>query len=107
MAEKRRMCPNCRAFITTSDRVCPYCGVHVAPRAVDVRNPSAILGGLIPASKFTTSLILILNIGIYIANYFDQRLFFLGDKNSAAILFGHQYWRLVTAGFLHGGLLHI
>ena len=24
--DNRRMCPNCRAFITTSDRVCPYCG---------------------------------------------------------------------------------
>jgi rhomboid protease GluP len=107
MADKRRMCPHCRAFITTGDRVCPYCGADVGPRAIDVRNPGAILGGLIPASKFTTSLILLLNIGIYIASQFNQNLELLGWKDSRAILEGHQYWRLITAGFLHGSILHI
>ncbi len=107
MADKRRMCPHCRAFITTGDRVCPYCGADVGPRAIDVRSPGAILGGLIPSSKFTTSLILLLNIGIYIASQYNQNLEILGWKDSRAILQGHQYWRLITAGFLHGGLLHI
>ncbi len=105
------MCPECRAFITTSDRVCPYCKAPVAARAVDVRNPGAILGGLIPNAKFTTSVILLLNIGIYIASmyggYGGQELIALGEKNSEAVIYGHQWWRLVTAGFLHGGLLHI
>ncbi len=105
------MCPNCRAFITTSDKVCPYCKEPVAARAIDVRDPKALLGGLIPASKFTTSLILLLNIGVFIAStyggYGGQLLFRLGDKDSAAILVQHEWWRLITAGFLHGGLLHI
>ena len=30
--DKRRMCPNCRAFITTADRTCPYCGQTVGAR---------------------------------------------------------------------------
>lgn len=101
------MCPHCRAFITTADKTCPYCGEQVGPRAVEQRNPGAILGGLIPASKFTTSIILVLNIGIFIASYFNSQLVDLGDKNSDDILVGHQWWRLVTAGFLHGGILHI
>jgi rhomboid protease GluP len=101
------MCPHCRAFITTSDRTCPYCGETVGARAVEQRNPGAILGGLIPASKFTTSIILVLNIGIYIASYFNSQLVSLGDKNGYDILIQHQWWRLITAGFLHGGLLHI
>ena len=105
------MCPNCRAFITTSDKVCPYCNEVVAARAIDVRDPKALLGGLIPASKFTTSLILLLNIGVFIAStyggYGGQLLFRLGDKDSAAILFQHEWWRLITAGFLHGGIFHI
>ena len=105
------MCPSCRAFITTSDRVCPYCNEPVIARAVDSRNPGALLGGLIPASKFTTSLILLLNIGVYIASVYGGAtgadLLRLGEKNSAAILLGHEWWRLITAGFLHGGLLHI
>ncbi len=105
------MCPNCRAFITTSDRVCPYCEQPVAQRAVDVRNPGAVLGGLIPASKFTTSIILILNVGLFFASMYTGQggklLLQLGEKNSVAIFVHHQWWRLITAGFFHGGLLHI
>ncbi|MCC6859903.1 MAG: rhomboid family intramembrane serine protease [Bryobacterales bacterium] len=119
--DKRRMCPHCRAFITTSDRVCPYCDEKVGPRAVDRRNPGEILGGLIPHARFTTVVILTLNFGIYAATalysmqagnsgaFLDidgRTLFDFGAKLREAVLLG-QWWRLVTAGFLHGGLLHI
>ena len=65
--DKRRMCPNCRAFITTDDKVCPYCEVQVGPRAIDRRSPADVLGGLIPHARFTTMLILLLNTGLYLA----------------------------------------
>ena len=113
------MCPHCRAFITTSDRVCPYCNTTVGPRAVDRRQPGAILGGLIPHARFTTVVILLINFGLYIAvalyslrayesamDVDGRALFQFGAKLREAILLG-QWWRLVTAGFLHGGLLHI
>jgi rhomboid protease GluP len=103
--ETRRMCPNCRAFITTHDRVCPYCNEKVGPRAIDRRNPSPILG-LIPHAQFVTAVILLINIGIFIATYLNNSLFSAGDKSRFEIREG-QWWRLVTAGFLHGGFLHI
>ena len=59
------MCPHCRAFITTTDRVCPYCDAQVGQRAIDVRHPSDILGGFIPHARFTTSIILLLNCGLF------------------------------------------
>src|SRR5689334_9175475 len=65
--ETRRMCPHCRAFITTKDRVCPYCNTEVGARAADRRNPGAILGGLISHTHFTTVIILLINFGVYIA----------------------------------------
>ena len=113
------MCPHCRAFITRSDRICPYCQTEVGPRAIDRRDPSAILG-LIPQAHFTTSIILLVNLGLYAATaLYSMRsgnggwtdidgltLFQFGAKYRAAI-FGGQWWRLVTAGYLHGGLLHI
>jgi len=113
------MCPNCRAFITTSDKVCPYCGVKVAPRSVDVRDPGPILGGMIPQAHFTTILILLINLGLFIATKLVSGGIFSDSPDFTAVLvaFGakwgpeiyqdHQWWRLVTAGFLHGGWLHI
>jgi rhomboid protease GluP len=103
--ETRRMCPHCRAFITTSDRICPYCNEKVGARAVDRRNPSPILG-LIPHAQFVTAVILLINIAIYIASSLNPTLVEAGWKARLAIREG-QWWRLVTAGFLHGGLLHI
>src|SRR5215472_13533975 len=118
--ETRRMCPHCRAFITTKDRVCPYCNESVAPRRVERGESGPILGGLIPQAGFLTVIILLINTGLYLAtslystnsgngnfmNLDGQTLFAFGAKFGPAIAAG-QWWRLVTAGFLHGNLLHI
>jgi len=116
------MCPHCRAFITVNDRTCPYCNERVGPRAIDIRSPSPILGGLISHARFNTVIILLINFGLYIATVlFSLRrvgnsdalmgldsytLRAFGAMYEPAIREG-QWWRLVTAGFLHGGLLHI
>ncbi len=115
------MCPHCRAFITTADKVCPYCEAPIGPRAIELREDRPALGGLIQQAHFTTALILLINAGLYVATavYAQQSgrgggfmdldsytLFFFGAKLRSAIL-GGQWWRLITAGFLHGGLLHI
>ena len=118
--DKRRMCPNCRAFITTDDKVCPYCQFTVGPKAVDQRNPADLLGGLIPHARFTTMVIMLINTGLYVAMMihmqaggqgmsfdFDTRtLVDFGAKYGPFMVQG-EWWRLVTAGFLHGGILHI
>jgi rhomboid protease GluP len=115
------MCPNCRAFITTKDKVCPYCEMKLGPRAIDRRMPDEILGGLIPHARFTTVMILMINFGLYLVMVIysmragnndafmsldGRTLFDFGAKLRQAIFLG-QWWRLVTAGFLHGGMLHI
>jgi rhomboid protease GluP len=114
------MCPNCRAFITTDDKSCPYCEASIGARIVDRRMPADVLGGLIPHARFTTVMIMLLNFGLYIAMMarssqmslggamdmnFDT-LFDFGAKHRVPILRG-EWWRFITAGFLHGGLFHI
>ena len=112
------MCPNCRAFITSDDRICPYCQAQVGERIIDRRAPS---GGLIPPERYVTMLILLINTGLYLATVLrtnqmggggfgdpDGRVLReFGSKYAYAIFYGGQWWRLITAGFLHGGILHI
>jgi rhomboid protease GluP len=119
LMDKRRMCPHCRAFITTDDRTCPYCHEAVGPRAIDRRSSSPI-GGFIPQVRFNTVIILVINFGLYIATSIysmnagrgsamtldGRTLVNFGAMFSPLIQDG-EWWRLVTAGFLHGGLLHI
>ena len=113
------MCPNCRAFITTSDRVCPYCQAQLGPRAVDLRGVQLGFASM-PRANVTSIIILVLNITFFLVeliinsklfggspqylNY--QALISLGAKYGPLIHAGQQ-WRLLTAGFLHGGFLHI
>src|SRR5579863_4155398 len=110
------MCPNCRAFITTDDKICPYCQAEVGPRAIERRSPTAV-GGIIPHARFTTMMILLVNTGLYVA-----MMLYHAQANGGNVgldmdgktleLFGGnfpggEWWRLITAGYLHGGLLHI
>jgi membrane associated rhomboid family serine protease len=115
------MCPHCRAFITNKDRVCPYCNEQVGPRAIDQRSPADVLGGLIPHERFTTTIFLVINFGLFVAmviysmgignsgafmNLDLRTLYQFGAKFQESVLRG-EWWRLMTAGFLHGGLMHI
>src|ERR1041385_5960442 len=91
------MCLNCRAFITTDDRVCPYCDMKLGQRADDVRSPGQILGGLIPQARFTTVIILLINFGLFAIDYFVPSA---GVTNAGAsmpaVLMRGQWYRLIT-----------
>ncbi len=101
------MCPNCRAFITVTDRVCPYCDAQVGPRAVDTRG-GQFVASFMPRANVTSILILALNVIFYAGQTLSsQRLTSAGIEYGPAEFLGHQWWRLLTAGFLHGGILHI
>lgn len=105
------MCPHCRAFITTSDRVCPYCGEKVGPRAIDVRGTGEMLLGFIPSGRFVTFLILFIDFALFGGGYLikggSNELINAGAEQGQAVFLYHQWYRLVTAGFLHFGVLHI
>jgi rhomboid protease GluP len=119
--DSRRMCPHCRAFITDKDKICPYCNEKVGPRYAERVKTAAVIGGFVPRARFNTVLILMVNFGLYAATALfgyklglgsgfggiDGRvLYAFGAKIGLQDMQG-QWWRLVTAGFLHGDLLHI
>lgn len=113
------MCPNCRAFIEIADRVCPYCGVQLGPRAIDMRS-SQLMASLLPRANLTSMIVLVVNATLFLIELImSYRLsntpfgtlnpsvaLYLGAEVPYAIHAG-QWWRLITAGFLHGGFWHI
>lgn len=102
------MCPQCRAFITTKDRVCPYCGEKVGPRAIDLRNSGQTLMGFIPSARFVTVMILLVDFALFVGTLLGgEGLFQAGAERGFEVFRLHQWYRLITAGFLHGGWLHI
>lgn len=115
------LCPNCRKLISLDEEICPYCGL-VRPGAHETMgkirtvmfmfNPvSAIL--YVNIAFFALSLILdpagifrgggplgFLSPSVPIL----QRL---GASGFIPVVHNHRYWSLISASFLHGGILHI
>jgi rhomboid protease GluP len=80
-----------------------------------------LAASLLPRANLTSTVFVIINIAFYLAEIIlSYKLFnaspgtldprvaaLLGDKNTYFIFGFHQWWRLITAGFLHGGIVHI
>jgi rhomboid protease GluP len=122
-----RMCSACRALIERNASVCPHCGTSLkSARSRESAAEGRVLGGLIPVPSTATSALVAANIGLYaVAWYLTQEeasaalrpapsmggidgmvLLRLGSMVGPLLADG-EWWRLVTAMFLHGGLLHI
>ncbi len=114
------MCPHCRAFISADDKICPYCSEKTGARAAE----EAVLPmeSMVPEHSTITLLFLLVNAAFFIASMaissdqgnrsalfaLDNRtLILLGAKWWPEIVYSSQWWRLITAGFLHGGVMHI
>lgn len=117
------LCPNCRKLISDYSRECPHCGLkHPAKKRAMYR----LLGG--NQRSFTRTIITI-NVIFFIASFLlplfiplnvpvfqrsfgilpspsSQALGILGWAEIGVFMRG-DWWVLITAMFLHGGVLHI
>jgi rhomboid protease GluP len=121
-----RMCPHCRALIDRDAKMCPLCGEATGPaRARGSSSTPGRIMGVIPIPTTASSVMIAANLALYaISWYMTQNsveaqlygappmggisgdvLLRLGAK--APYILAGQWWRLVTAMFLHAGLFHI
>jgi rhomboid protease GluP len=116
------LCPNCRKLISTSEPNCPYCGT-AKPGAWyknnawtrDIRDPNQMI-----------KIIIAINVGMFIisilyspkaATLSPNPFTFLSPSGPSLEMLGatgfvpideyRRYWTLISANYLHGGILHI
>jgi rhomboid protease GluP len=122
MERRSLLCPNCGLLISVSEEVCPYCGLK-APGARWRRLPvfklladpallvKAIIGvniGLFALSLLLDPRTMALSLNpLGLLSPSDASLLVLGATGTIPIDGYHRWWTLVSASYLHGGLLHI
>ena len=112
-----RMCRSCRTLVEGGAAVCPACGASMrdVPRGGAVRGLTLLFPGrpsvsvLLLTANALMAVVAIVVSGTGVQalwNPTGQALWLLGGKWSESIFAG-EYWRLITANYLHGGLLHL
>ena len=120
--KKSMLCPNCRKLISRDEPACPYCGLSRPGSAVRTRllkfsllNPDHLIQSIlyVNIAFFILSLVLNLSDLGFSANPFrffspsSQSLILLGASGTIPIDGFGRWWTVLTASFLHGGILHI
>ena len=116
------LCPSCRRLISSYETQCPYCGTA---------RPAAWWRRLVPENLMAdpadaVNIIMYVNIALFVYSLFlgfqasdvsmnplmflspsSQSLLMLGATGTIPIMHFHWWWTLISASYLHGGLLHI
>jgi len=119
---RTRMCPECRTLVPRGDRTCGSCGASL--RGVPGGGPGRLLRLLFPSVRPATTILITANVAISVlilvtwgtSERPSGLLGFLSPPGAAFYVFGEklplalmqgEFWRLVTANYLHGGLPHL
>lgn len=121
---KPRMCPHCRAFVDSQDRTCQYCGndLPLTP-ARRIRAEERTQQRASWQTGFTSMILMLINGGLYAAAWIlttrftgdvsmmggidGQILVAMGGKFGLLVFTHGEWWRLLSANFLHANLLHL
>ncbi|HPE07205.1 MAG TPA: rhomboid family intramembrane serine protease [Smithellaceae bacterium] len=115
------LCPNCRKLISLDEPACPYCGL-IRP---GLHETAGKLQNILFAFEPVKTIIYV-NIAFFVLSLLlnprgifmggsplgflspsDQSLFLLGATGTIPVFHYHNFWSLLSASFLHGGILHI
>ncbi|MDQ5984498.1 MAG: hypothetical protein CSYNP_00193 [Syntrophus sp. SKADARSKE-3] len=121
MERNSTLCPKCRRLISLDEPECPYCGLKRPGAAWQNVLHGSFIQRIVDPVKFLIGV----NVVFYILSLLlnpsgmgltanplqmfspsEGSLFLLGATGAMPIGYG-RWWTLVTASFLHGGIMHI
>ena len=121
MERNSTLCPKCRRLISLDEPECPYCGLKRPGAAWQ----NVLHGSFIERIVDPIKILIGVNVVFYILSLLlnpsamgltanplqmlspsEGSLFLLGATGTMPIAYG-RWWTLVTASFLHGGIMHI
>jgi len=115
-----KLCPNCRKLISADEKKCPYCDIAyphfwLKQFFVKIFKNEGVLSFLIFINIFMFSVSLLFDITkvtfdinpLQFLSPSNEALFWLGATGSFPIDSYNHWWSLITANYLHGGLLHL
>lgn len=116
------LCPRCRRLLSVDETVCPYCGL---------KHPGSLWKNNVLTRGFSNTdqlikTIIYVNVGMFIISLLlnsrlpglsmnpfhilspeNRSLLYLGATGTIPIDRLHRWWTIVSANYLHGGILHI
>jgi rhomboid protease GluP len=115
-ARKSILCPNCRKIISADESRCPHCGI-ATPGARWKNSPLTRGWG---TGDQLVRFIIITNIGMYLLSLLlsassepgfrlspGQTAFNVLGATGAFMISNFGWWTLISASYLHGGIIHI
>lgn len=116
------LCPGCRKLISRREQKCPHCGISkpgswfkANKLYASFSNPEQLIQVILYANVGMFILSILINPGRsnFNLNPFtflspsNQSLLVLGSTGTVPLLQMNRWWTLLSANYLHGGLLHI
>jgi rhomboid protease GluP len=120
--KKSLLCPGCRRLISADEPVCPYCGLSKPGSLIKTFLSRSFSEGSFDVVRiilYTNVVFFILSLLLnpYRMGFSANPLTFLSPSNESVFLLGAtgaipiggfgRWWTLISASFLHGGVLHI
>ena len=116
-----RMCPSCRALIGVGERTCSFCGARVPHRPSGL---GKLLANFLPHFAPVSYALLTANFLLFLLMFYsessqsleDLGVFLRGGSPRSLVAWGAdvgwlvmqgQWWRLVSAVFIHIGIIHL
>ena len=113
------LCPNCKKLINSDEPSCPYCGMRAPGAKWKIAAGKLFKGDIVAYIIYANVFMYVISLLINPSGlgFSGNPLRFLSPSNQSLLLIGAtgtipidrfgRLWTLVSANYLHGGLLHI